>query len=155
MAQPVLAPSRIFLGAAVFVGLFLLLQGRARASQRWETLQAIHWVENPDDLETPGPFGELGPYQFRSETWRRYTGRPFRQALDRKASDEVAVKYYESIKSSLERSGVAATAYNIAMAWNAGINAVVNDTAPASSHDYASRVENLAVELHGRVASSR
>jgi hypothetical protein len=134
---------------------FFALSVRAHAGERWETLQAIHWVENPDDHSTPGPFGELGAYQFRQETWRRYSSRPFRQALNRQASDEVAVKYYESIKANLTRNGIAPTTYNIAMAWNAGVSAVLRDSAPACSHDYASRVNNLASELHSRVASNR
>jgi hypothetical protein len=140
--------------AGVVLGLLVLLSERARASERWETLQAIHWVENPDNRETPGPCGELGAYQFRSDTWHRYSSRPFRQALDQRASDEVAVRYYDSIRTNLVRNGIAPTTFNIAMAWNAGVAAVVRDSAPASTHDYATRVSNLASELHARVATN-
>jgi hypothetical protein len=127
----------------------------ARATERWETLQAIHSVENPNNSQSPGPCGELGAYQFRAETWRMHSRRPFDAALDRRYSDEVAVLHYEWIKSGLLRSGVPPTVYNIAMAWNAGVSAVVRDDAPASSRDYAARVNNLAAELRSRLASSR
>jgi hypothetical protein len=153
-AQIKSAHDRALLCAGALLGLFLLLPAQARATERWETLQAIHWVENPDNRETPGPCGELGAYQFRADTWHRYSSRPFSQALDRRASDEVAVRYYESIKANLVRNGVAPTTYNIAMAWNAGIAGVVRDSAPACSRDYASRVNNLVSELHARMASN-
>lgn len=149
------AVRRGFLRAGVLLTLACLLPRAATASERWETLQAIHCVENPDDRETPGTFGELGAYQFRPETWRRYSNRPFHQALDRRASDEAAVRYYDAIKASLVRRGVPPTTYNIAVAWNAGIGAVMNDCAPNSTRDYASRVNNLASELHSRLASLR
>jgi len=132
------------------VGLFVGLHAEARASSRWETLEAIHSVENPFDRQTPGPCGELGAYQFRQDTWRMYSHRAFNEALDRRYSDEVAVRHYDWLKATLERNGLEASIYNIALAWNAGIGAVVNGRAPASSRDYATRVENIAVDLHSR-----
>ncbi len=120
------------------------------AGQRWETLQAIHWVENPTNTSRPGPYGELGAYQFRLQTWRMHTHQPFSTALDRRCSDDVAVRHYEWLKLRLERAALAPTPYNIALAWNAGINSVLKDRAPNPSHDYASRVHNLAMELRDR-----
>src|SRR5437868_2873477 len=72
----------------------MLLVTTARAGERWETLEAIHFVENPNNREAPGPCGELGAYQFRAETWRMHSRRPFDAALDRRYSDEVAVLHY-------------------------------------------------------------
>ena len=131
-------------GSAIAVG---SLYSEARASTRWETLEAIHWVENPYNLRTPGPCGELGAYQFRPETWRMHTRLPFREALDRSRSDEVAVLHYDWLKAALERKGLEASVYNIALAWNAGLGAVISGRAPAVSRDYAARVENIALEL--------
>ena len=116
----------------------------ANASSRWATLEAIHRLENPRDLTRPGPCGELGAYQFREQTWRMYTRVPFVRALDRSASDDVAVKHYDWLKRSLENAGVPATTYTIALAWNGGIGAVVRGTAPAAARDYAERAANLA-----------
>ena len=52
----------------------------------------------------------MGPYQFRVGTWRMHTRRPFSQAIQREAADEVAVLHYEWIKDNLEKAGVDAVA---------------------------------------------
>jgi hypothetical protein len=122
----------------------LFFPTKAHASERWATLEAIHQLENPQDSSEPGTNGELGAYQFREDTWKMHTSAPFRRALDRRASDVVAVKHYEWIKCELERRGVAPTPYRIALAWNGGIGAVFLDNPPASAVDYAARAANLA-----------
>lgn len=132
------------------LAVFVAATGVAQASSRWATLQAIHYLENPQNLSRPGPFGELGAYQFRATTWQMHTTVPFRQALDRAVADRVAVKHYEWIKRGLERGGVPATSYNIALAWNAGLTAAINGRAPRVAHDYAQRAQNLAGELSAR-----
>jgi hypothetical protein len=115
----------------------------AHASSRWATLEAIHNLENPRNSPKPGPFGELGAYQFRVTTWQMHTSLPFRQALDRRFSDLVAVEHYEYLKSRLEAARVPATPYNIALAWNGGITAAISGKAPRAAHSYAERVANL------------
>jgi hypothetical protein len=115
----------------------------ARAADRWETLRAINWVENPTNQTQVGRYGELGPYQFRPSTWRMHTTRPFSQAVQRAVADEVAVKHYDWIKRTLERAGVEASAFNIAMAWNCGVDAVLGGRVPSASYNYATRVNNL------------
>ncbi|HWA28053.1 MAG TPA: hypothetical protein VG734_20545 [Lacunisphaera sp.] len=129
---------------------YLLLLGsilgftiNAGADDRWETLRAINWVENPTNHTRVGRFGELGPYQFRAATWRMHTKKSFQLAKQRAAADEVAVAHYEWIKQRLEKAGVDATTFNIAMAWNTGVDNVVNGRAPTASFDYAQRVTNL------------
>ena len=134
--------------------IFLAAAGGAYASERWETLQAINWVENPRNSPQAGPFGELGPYQFRLSTWRSYTKRPFAMALERRYSDEVAVSHYEWIKRGLQSAGIEPTPYNIALAWNAGLDQVVKDRVPASASAYASQVNNLVAMLKGRTAAA-
>jgi hypothetical protein len=119
-----------------------------RASERWETLEAIHWIENPRNSVQPGPRGELGAYQFRETTWRQYTTLPFARAVERPVSDAVAVKHYEWLKRCLVRNGVEPTPYNIAVAWNAGIAAAVRGSVQGSTRDYAERVTNIAQSLH-------
>jgi len=125
------------------LGLVLDFTIKARADDRWETLRAINWVENPTNHSRMGRFGELGPYQFRPATWRMHTRKSFSLATQRETADEVAVMHYEWIKHSLEKAGVDASAFNIAMAWNTGVDNVVNGRAPAVSYDYAERVTNL------------
>jgi hypothetical protein len=128
----------------------LLFTKLAGASDRWETLRAINWVENPHNHTQVGRFGELGPYQFRPTTWRMHTDKPFRLAVQRDVADEVAVKHYEWIKRTFERAGVEANAFNIAMAWNAGADAVISGRVPAVTYQYAQRVTNLVETLKER-----
>ena len=135
--------SRTRLLAAVALASILGVSG-AQASVRWATLEAIHQLENPRNRPTPGPCGELGPYQFREKTWRMHTTVPFARAIDQRAADDVAVKHYEWLKRGLEGAGLPATPYNIALAWNGGLNAAVLGRAPAVARDYAERAANLA-----------
>ena len=130
--------------AAVFVISILATATQARASERWATLEAIHQLENPRNLDQPGSLGELGPYQFREQTWKMYTAAPFSRALDRRSADAVAVKHYDWIKSELEHRGIVATPYRIALAWNGGIRSVFIEHPSAVAVDYASRAANLA-----------
>ncbi|MBI2813343.1 MAG: hypothetical protein HYX71_03580 [Opitutae bacterium] len=123
----------------------------AGAADRWETLRAINWVENPTNQTHVGRFGELGPYQFRPGTWRMHSDKPFRMAIQRSVADEVAVKHYEWIKRTLERAGAEASAFNIAMAWNCGVEAVISGRAPTVSYNYAQRVSNLIETLKQRI----
>ncbi len=128
--------------------------GAASASERWVTLQAINWVENPHNSTRVGPRGELGPYQFRPSTWRMHTRKPFALAVQRQTADEVAVQHYEWLKRGLESNGIDATPYNIALAWNAGLERVVNGRAPASAQEYASQVSNMVQNLQARVVAN-
>ena len=122
---------------------FIVFTIGAAAADRWETLRAINWVENPTNQTHVGRYGELGPYQFRPATWRMHTDKPFSLAVQRAAADEVAVKHYEWIKRTFEQAGVAPSAFNIAMAWNCGVEAVLAGHAPSASYNYAERVSNL------------
>jgi hypothetical protein len=85
-----------------------------------------------------------------------YTQAPFSRALDRRSSDAVAVKHYNWIKTELDRRGVEATPYKIALAWNAGIGAVLEQRPPAAAVDYASRAANIAADIESKeLADSR
>lgn len=124
--------------------MLIVAVGSARAWEQEATLQAINQLENPRNLAKPGPLGELGAYQFRANTWRMHTNVPFERAIDRRVSDEVAAKHYAYLKRGLERAGLPATPYNIALAWNSGLRHVVKGTAPRVAHNYAERASNLA-----------
>ncbi len=118
-----------------------------RAATRQITLEAIHQVENPRNVERPGPAGELGAYQFSRRTWSQHTKRPFSDALDRRWSDMVAALHHDWLCERLARNGLEPSVYNVALAWNAGLSATVRGRAPQRSHDYAVRVGNIAAEL--------
>jgi hypothetical protein len=120
----------------------------ASANDRWETLRAINMVENPTNQTGYGSRGELGPYQFRSSTWHMYSSKPFRMANDRQTADQVAVQHYEWIKEHLSAAGIDPNDYNIALAWNCGITAVISGHIPMQTYHYAERVNNLADSYH-------
>ena len=147
-------PSRrarlLLTGVGAALALFV---ASASAASRWATLEAIHRLENPRDLATPGPCGELGAYQFREQTWRMHTSLPFVRALDRRASDDVAVKHYDWLRRRLENAGVSATPYAIALAWNGGLDRAVRGKACAATRDYAERVANIAGTFGGEVSA--
>jgi hypothetical protein len=141
--------TRLYLRLLFWVAVALVISvATAHASTRAATLEAIHQLENPRNLSRPGPRGELGAYQFRSQTWRMYTAAPFASALDRTTSDAVAIKHYEWIRTSLERTGMPATPYAIGLAWNGGLEAVIRGNSPRAARDYAQRVANLAASLN-------
>ncbi len=73
-----------------------------------------------------------------------HTSIPFQRAINRETSDVVAVKHYEWIKQGLEAARRPATPYNIALAWNGGLGAVISGRSPRIAHDYAQRAVNLA-----------
>ena len=119
-------------------------------------MEAIHQLENPTDSRVPGSLGELGPYQFREETWKMHTQVPFSRAVDRRASDLVAVKHYEWIRTELANHGVTATPYTIALAWNGGIGAVLDSHPPSGAVDYARRAANMtALFQRGQLADAQ
>lgn len=128
---------------------------RVLASNRWETLEAIHRIENPRNTMVPGRHGELGAYQFRSSTWRMHTTLPFERALDRPTAEAVAVRHYEWLRRGLIRNGLEDSSYNIALAWNGGLMAAVQGRASSSAREYAERVNNIVGSLRaGRLAAS-
>jgi hypothetical protein len=146
---------RLLLAGAALV-LAALFPSTLAASERWETLEAIHWIENPLNTERPGRCGELGAYQFREATWRMHTMVPFARATDRRVSDDVAIRHYEWLKTGLARAGIEVTPYTIALAWNGGLATVVRGSVRPATRDYAERVNNIAEQIRkSQVASNR
>ncbi|HTQ29721.1 MAG TPA: hypothetical protein VMI53_00790 [Opitutaceae bacterium] len=83
-----------------------------------------------------------------------YSHRPFYQAINRQYSDEVAVRHYEWLKDGLAQAGVTPTPYNIALAWNAGLDAVVGRRVPSASRAYAEQVSNLVDRIKSNEVAS-
>ena len=59
----------------------------------------------------------------------------------------VAAAHLEWLRLSLEQKGRPATPYNLALAWNAGLGAVLTGKAPPGAHDYAARADALYESL--------
>ncbi len=142
--------SRRCLQVGVLVAALAAAGASAAASERWETLEAIHCVENPRNSTRVGPRGELGPYQFRPATWGMYTREPFALAADREHADEVAVQHYEGIRRGLLSAGITPTPYRSALAWNAGLDTVIHNRVPAAACAYAEQVANLVFSMRAQ-----
>lgn len=84
-----------------------------------------------------------------------HTAIPFARALERSCSDHVAGLHFDWIRRGLERAGLPASAYLVALAWNGGLNAAVGGRAPRAARLYAERAANLAsaLEAERRVAA--
>ncbi len=145
---------RLLFRVSTLVALVGLFTAAARADTRWATLKAIHLLENPNDRTTPGPYGELGAYQFRSSVWYRYTRQPFSHALNRAASDAIALRHYDYLKTQLELHGIPATPYNIAKAWNGGLGAALAHRSSHAAREYAQRASNMAASFDTAVAAT-
>jgi len=130
---------------SIFAACWVLLAALPlRADEyRAETLRAINWVENPTNHTRRGSKGELGPYQFRVQTWRMHTQKPFSLATVREHADRVAVQHYEWIKRGLIDAGIDPSPFNIALAWNSGLGSVIRGQVPTVTYNYAERVRNL------------
>jgi hypothetical protein len=73
-----------------------------------------------------------------------HTSSSFELAENREVANTVAKRHYAWIEAQLRANGVDSSPYNVALAWNAGVNAVIRGAAPAVAHDYATRVINVA-----------
>lgn len=108
-------------------------------------LCGIRTVETQDKPSPPrGKLGERGSYQFRRSTWRLHTTSSFDLAENREVANTIAKRHYAWIEAQLKANGIDPSPYNVALAWNAGVNAVIRGKVPNVAHDYAARVVNIA-----------
>jgi len=99
----------------------------------------------------PGALGEAGPYQLREITWRQHMQSssdiaerlPFGWAIDPRLSRICALRHIAWLAAQLEARGVPATPFNVAAAWNAGLDRYITGRAPERAYRYASDVEAL------------
>ena len=110
-------------------------------------LEVLHSLENPNNVTRVGRRGELGPYQFRPATWRMHTSKPFSQANDHATASEIATLHCDWLRRGLQKRGLEPTVYNLALAWNAGLDATIKGRATGQSHRYAQRAHNLWTDL--------
>lgn len=111
----------------------------------WNKLvDAIATVEN-----TPGrgKHGERSPWQFTYAVWALHTSVSFSYAdvgsvLARAEQRRVAISHAQFIATSIDNP----TPYRIALAWNAGIAAVLHNRFTDASAEYAKRVRNVYEE---------
>jgi hypothetical protein len=102
--------------------------------------EAIRLVEN-SGWRQRGKYGEWGAFQIMPSVWRRYS-RHLQWNATEAEQRRVARKYLEDIRAELHRNGFPDTPFFYALAWNAGVRAVVARRAPARKIDYAERAAN-------------
>ena len=91
-----------------------------------------------------GIHGEVGPFQFKPETWTRFTEMPIWCALDRQKAAVVAERALRHYAAELQARGIEPTIYRLALCWKCGDNAVLlHRYLGKEEKDYAIRVENL------------
>jgi hypothetical protein len=91
-----------------------------------------------------GAAGERGPYQITRAVWSMHMpGTPFAAARQEGPGRACALKHIAWLARELKAAGWPDNAHTIALAYNAGLTAVLEARAPQSSYDYALRVENI------------
>ncbi|MBX3736705.1 MAG: hypothetical protein KF715_08455 [Candidatus Didemnitutus sp.] len=91
-----------------------------------------------------GAHGERGPWQITPAVWRLHMpGISFAEARCVAVARACAVKHVNYLAAQLEARGVAPLLFNIALAWNAGINGSTRGTAPERAYHFAVAVENI------------
>jgi hypothetical protein len=108
--------------------LALLLACPALATDETRLLHAIALVET-GGVPRMGRSGETGIHQLSPSVIRQHGTRDPRVHL-------------RWLVAQLHRAGVDASPFNIALAWNAGLERTLTGCAPVRSYDYARRVEN-------------
>ncbi len=128
----------------------------AADSQEDAFLGATRLRESNNQDWMTGSFGERGSYQFRRSTWRLHTRASFDLAYNREVADAVAHRHYDWLLKMLGQSGVPATPYNIACAWNGGAGSVARGTVSRAAREYGECVSNLTAEfLRRQVRTAR
>lgn len=91
-----------------------------------------------------GARGERGPWQITRAVWALHMpGKPFAQARQAAPARACALKHVRWIAAQLEARGVDASAFNLALAWNAGLEGATHGRAPERAYDYARAVEAI------------
>ena len=122
--------------------LCLLLSTAAAAVDMPRFLTATRAIENWNGHD--GAAGELGPYQVLPATWRQHMGDlPASWARQEGWGRECARRHVEWLQERLQASRIDANAFNLALAYNAGIGAVKRGQAPVVAYQHADRVRNF------------
>jgi hypothetical protein len=91
-----------------------------------------------------GAAGERGPWQITGRVWSlQMPGKPFAQARQYGPARACAVKHVRWLAAQLQARGVHASAFNLALAWNAGLEGATRGRAPERAYEYARAVEAL------------
>jgi|JI10StandDraft_1071094.scaffolds.fasta_scaffold730238_3 hypothetical protein len=122
--------------------LCLLVTTAAAAVVMPRMLDATRAIENWQGRD--GQFGERGAYGIRPATWKQHMGAlPFTLARQEYWGRECARRHIEWLKTQLPAAGIDPNEFNLALAYNAGLDAVLRSAAPVRAYQHATRVRNL------------
>jgi len=108
-------------------------------------LNATRLVENNHGLD--GAHQERGAYGIRPATWRQHMGDlPFALARQERWGRECARRHVAWLQRELEAAGIDPNAFNVALAYNAGLQTVLESRAPERAYQHATRVRNLYLQ---------
>jgi hypothetical protein len=103
-------------------------------------LLALAQVETPHGVPAqPGPAGETGRWQLTPAV-RRDREAELRARGERVTDAALARAQVVWLQDQLGRAGVDPNPFNIALAWNCGLQRAISGRAPERSYDFARRV---------------
>ncbi len=135
--------------------LLLVIPASAEPLDIERFLSALRMVETGNHVRD-GAHGERGPWQVTAAVWSMHMPETsFAEARQEGVARACAAKHVALLCSQLRESGCDDNAFNIALAWNAGLARTLAGRAPLSSYDHALRVWNLYLGPDGQNAEMR
>lgn len=115
-------------------------------------LWALAQAETPRGVPAhPGPAHETGTYQLTPSVRHDRSADLRRRGFQGPITDEMLAREQVLwIAAQLEKAGQRADPFAIGVAWNAGVTAKINGTAPDRSYDYGARISNLVEDRLAR-----
>ncbi|HWA28095.1 MAG TPA: hypothetical protein VG734_20760 [Lacunisphaera sp.] len=108
---------------------------------------ALAQVETPHGVPVqPGPAGETGRWQLTAAV-RRDRGAEIVARKEEVTDEAIATAHVLWLQDQLLRNGRAPILFNVALAWNCGLEQTLRGQAPVRSFDFARRVLTVTVEI--------
>ena len=106
---------------------------------------ALAMVETPNGIPVrPGPYGETGRWQLRPGTRADREHDLRRRGILHPTDETLATEQVLWLQRSLRFIAIEPNAFNVALAWNAGLWQATRGRAPVSAYGFAGRVTALA-----------
>jgi hypothetical protein len=96
-----------------------------------------------------GKAGEIGPYQMLPSTRADRIRDLAARGIVAPTEQQIAQEHVDWLRRELRKAGTEPLPFNLALCWNAGLNATVTGRAPERSYRYACRVVGNLETTHG------
>ncbi len=108
---------------------------------------ALAQIETPHGVPAqPGPAGETGRWQLTAAV-RRDRGADLAARGEPVTDEALAMAQVAWLQEQLTRHGAAPLLFNVALAWNCGLEQTLHGRAPERSFEFARRVLAVTVEI--------